>query len=131
MERSTYYKIAIVLGAAALATGAFSKETRKKIWKRDGSKSKWSGETQELTVAHVNHNKKLPIYDSEENGRLLTWKEQYIDHFNRHGTEDLGLNESQNKWALATIWRRLTQKEDLPPPEEAGKTIIPILMKRK
>lgn len=133
MEKSTYYKIAFVLGAAAFSTGAFTKGVRKKIAERDNGKSVWSGETEGLTAAHINHDRKRKIYNDESNGRLLTWLEQYEDHFNRHNTEGLGLSESQNKWALSKIWEMLSdeQRKKLPPPEEVGKTIIPIKIKRR
>jgi hypothetical protein len=132
VERDTYYKIAIVLGAAALSTGAFSKKVRQKIWERDKGQSVWTGETENLTAAHINHNKSEVIYNSSENGRLLTQEEQYVDHFNRHKTAGIGLTEEQNNWALRLLWGVLgDSQKKYPPPEEAGKKVIPIPKKKK
>ena len=131
MERSTYYKISTVIGVAALSQGAFSRPVRRKIWERDKGQSVWSGETEDLTAAHINHSRSTEIYNSESNGRLLTNTEQYIEHFNRHGTESLGLTESQNKWALGTLWNKLKNRDGLPPPEEAGTKLIPLPTKKK
>ena len=111
---------------------AFSKKVRESIWQRDGGQSVWSGETEGLSAAHQNHNRNDPKYNQPSNGRLLTLpKEQYIDHFNRHGTADLGLTEEQNMWSLRLLYGMLGDaQEELPPPEEAGTKIIPIPRKK-
>ena len=117
MERSTYYKIAIVLGAAALTTGAFSKETRKKIWKRDGGRCVMCGSTEHLNCSHIDHSKSNPKYDDESNGRLLCEAEHYlIDHVNREGRNGLPLH--QNAFAKRSLWSRLSEevRKKLPPP---------------
>lgn len=132
MERSTYYKIAVVVGSLALSSSAFGRPIRRKIIERDQT-DVWDGSTTSLESAHINHSRSTEVYNSETNGRLLKTKNHYIDHFNRHGTETLGLNEEANKWSLKSIWARLTEaeKSELPPPEEVGKTIIPIVIKKK
>lgn len=115
---------------AELSQGAFSKKVRASIWKRDKGKSVWSGETEGLTAAHQNHDKSNPRYNDPSNGRLLTSpKEQYIDHFNRHDTEDLGLSTEANNWVLRLLYS-LMKDPDVPPPEEAGKKLIPIPRKK-
>ena len=132
MERSTYYKIATVIGVAALSQGAFSWGVRKKILERDKA-DVWDGSTERLEASHISHKKGTEIYNSESNGRMLSTRSHYIDHFNRHGSETLGITEEGNKWSLRTIWARLTEEEkaELPPPEEAGKKVIPIPKKKK
>lgn len=124
------YAIGIV---GLLSVGAFSKDSRKSIWKRDKGKSVWSGETEGLTVAHINHDKTSPKYDDPDNGRLLTNREQYIDHFNRHGTVSIGLTEPKNKQALGILYHSLDdkQREGLPKPIEAGTKAIPLPKKNK
>lgn len=110
---------------------AFSLKTKKKIKERDGGKSVWSGETDNLQAAHINHDKSLPNYDSTSNGRMLTQKEQYIDHFNRHGSTDIGLTTKQNKSALGIIYHSLKgNRDDLPPPSEVGTKSIKLPKKK-
>lgn len=95
----------------------FSRKIRDIIFNRDEGKSVLSGETDGLEAAHIDHTRG-PNYDDPGNGRMLTTKEHYEDHFNRHGRN--GLNESQNKWALKMIWNRLTEdeKKEVKPPYE-------------
>lgn len=85
---------------------AFSKKVRKQIHQRDGNQSVWSGKTEDLECAHISHNKDSEEYDDPSNGRLLTTAEHMWDHINRHGTEQLGLTESQNDWAIYQLWKR-------------------------
>jgi hypothetical protein len=88
--------------AALVAFGmAFSLPVRRKIWQRDGGKSVWSGETENLQVAHIDHSKTNPNYDSETNGRLLTVQEHIVDHVNREGRN--GLPVHQNQWAIKRL----------------------------
>mgnify|MGYP001610157995 CR=1 FL=1 len=120
MERKHLLYAAGIIGAIALSESAFSFKPRKKIQQRD-QVDVWDGSTERLEAAHISH-KKTTVYNSEANGRLLSAKNHYFDHFNRHGTETLGLNESQNRWSLKAIWARLTdeEKSKLPPPDEVG-----------
>lgn len=83
---------------------AFSRPVRRKIWQRDGGHSVWSGTTDRLEVAHINHDKSDPRYNDESNGRLLNTGEHMWDHINRHGRN--GLSEAQNNWAIMSIWKR-------------------------
>lgn len=116
--------------AVPLLGFAFSHRVRQIIHERDGEKSVWSGEKDNLECAHISH-KKGGGYNTPENGRLLTRKEHYVDHFNRHGSDELGLENHKNTWSLWAIWKRLTQPErdDLYEPEEAGKKYIKIRRK--
>lgn len=83
----------------------FSREVRNRILNRDKRRSTLSGKTDNLHVAHINHDKSNPLYDHESNGRTLTVAEHFWDHVNRHGTEQLGLTESQNNWAIWRLWK--------------------------
>lgn len=117
------------LGLIAISFLAFGKKSKETIWKRDKGKSVWSGRTDGLTAAHISHNKKSPKYDLPSNGRLLNSPfEQYIDHFNRHGSEGLGLNNAQNMWVLRLLFK-LLGKTKLPPPDQVGKTKIKLPFK--
>jgi len=115
-----YEKYALSLatfGLLAIATmGAFSRKSKEEIWKRDGGVSALSGQNGRLEASHISHAKD-ERYDDPSNGRLLTTREHYIDHYNRHGRN--GLTMAGNKWALRKIWERLTgqDKNGLPPPE--------------
>lgn len=83
---------------------AFSMPIKRKIWQRDGGQSVWSGRTDNLQVAHIDHSKANPNYNSESNGRLLTVDEHLKDHVNREGRN--GLPVHQNQWAI----KRLKEK---------------------
>jgi len=85
---------------------AFSKKVRQEIKRRDGYKSVWSGETENLQCAHISHSRDKDNYDDPSNGRLLTVAEHMWDHINRSGTEQLGLTEAQNNWAIWQLWKR-------------------------
>lgn len=121
VERSRNIEIIIKtsasLGLLVIASlGAFSPQTRKQIYERDGGRSKKSGKRGLLHAAHVSHARDKN-YDEPSNGRLLTIEEHYQDHYNRHGRN--GLNKWQNKGALYLLWKKLTDKERgrLNPPE--------------
>lgn len=109
---------ASVLLSLMISGMAFSYSTKKEMLERDNNASVESGKTQNLEAAHYNHDKRNEDYDSVDNGRMLTRAEHYMDHYTRHGRKDLGLTRRQNRWALNTIWRRMTKKErrGLPPP---------------
>lgn len=94
------------IGLLAVAFGAFGRPVRRKIKERDGNKSVWSGKTTQLEVAHISHNRNKTNYNHESNGRTLTTAEHMWDHINRHGTEQLGLTDSQNDWAIWQLWKR-------------------------
>lgn len=109
---------ATLLFSLMLSSMAFSYSTRKEMLERDNHASVESGKTNNLEAAHYSHDKNNPDYDSVNNGRMLTRAEHYMDHYTRHGRSDLGLTRRQNRWALNTIWSRMTKKEKkgLPPP---------------
>lgn len=104
MERATYYKIALVLGAAAVATGAFSWKSRNIIKERD-QVCRLCGSSEHLEAAHINHNKQDPRYDDPSNGRLLCTEDHLKDHINRHGRN--GLPKRTNERAIELIKQRL------------------------
>lgn len=104
MERATYYKLAIVIGATALSTGAFSWKSREIIKKRD-QVCTICGSTEHLEAAHIDHNRQNPRYDDPSNGRLLCTEDHLKDHINRHGRN--GLNTKANEWAIEAIKQRL------------------------
>lgn len=104
MERSTYYKIATVIGVVALSQGAFSWKSREIIKKRDGT-CVICGSTEHLEAAHINHDKTKPIYDDPSNGRLLCTEDHLKDHINRHGRN--GLPKRTNERAIELIKQRL------------------------
>ncbi|MFZ5438048.1 MAG: hypothetical protein ACOZAK_03275 [Patescibacteria group bacterium] len=112
-----YLLTATTIGLLVIASfGAFSKKTKQEIWERDGGKSKLSGQRERLHAAHIDHSRDEK-YDKASNGRLLTVREHYQDHYKRHGRN--GLTTSGNKWALAKLWALLTgtEKRGLRPPE--------------
>lgn len=110
MERSTYYKIAAVVGATVLATGAFTRPVRQQIIERDGGKCVICGSTSHLEAAHIDHNKANPRYNDTSNGRVLCVDDHLKDHVNRHGRN--GLPKSQNEWAIKRLLERVTATVD-------------------
>lgn len=108
----------IIGGIFLLSQGAFTSQVRRFIWGRDKKQDVWDGSTENLEAAHINHDKKSPLYNSAENGRLLKRRNHYLDHYNRAGRN--GLPIKGNDAALRLIWQRLTEKEreGLPPPPE-------------
>lgn len=90
---------------------AFSRGARKEIAERDNNQCVETGQTKNLEAAHYNHSKKEETYNNPENGRLLSRPEHYMDHYKRHNEPDLGLTRRQNRWALNSIWGRMTKKE--------------------
>lgn len=100
-----------------LLTTAFSHKSREAILKRDGGKSVLSGETEHLHAAHWDHSRSNPDYDKPENGRMLTRREHYIDHYTR---TDNGLTPEQNYYGMQKLWESMTPQEraGLPSPEE-------------
>jgi hypothetical protein len=122
-----------LLGVLGLSSAAFSKRAKDYIRTRDGGKSAESGEEGVLEIAHYNHDRNKENYNRAENGRCLTRREHYADHFNRHGTRGLGLSEEDNTWALKSIWKRMSrcERRDLPKPEMVGQDFIPRKRKTK
>lgn len=113
----------LVKGAAALFIVlilglAFSKKVRDEIFRRDGGADVWNGIKDRLHAAHINHSKLFEFYNHASNGRMLTIRNHFIDHWNRHGRN--GLTLDQNLWALKTLWKYMTSKEreGLRPPWE-------------
>ena len=107
-ERFTYQTISLGVMSFVLLN-AFGRQSREEIKKRDGNKSAYSGKTGRLDASHLDHNKKNPKYDNPENGRLLTPREHYLDHYNRHARN--GISTSQNIWALKQLWNRLSRQD--------------------
>ena len=116
-----------LLGVLGLSSATFSKGVKECIRKRDGNKSVESGEEGVLEIAHYNHDSNSENYKRAKNGRCLTRREHYADHFNRHGTPGLGLKEEGNLSAIGAIWGRMSERErrDLPGPEMVGQDFIP------
>lgn len=114
----TLVNLGLLSATTVIAGSAFSWGTRAIIRNRDGRKSVISGEEESLECSHINHDKRRAEYDDESNGRMLTTREHYLDHFRRHGYSNLGLTKRQNEWALRQIWERLSDEEKvgLPPP---------------
>jgi len=109
MERSTYYKLAIVIGATVLTGSAFSKASRDKIHSRDVVCVN-CGSSEHLECAHIDHSRSNPKYDDTSNGRLLCSTDHLKDHINRHGRN--GLNKSQNEWAIKSLLKRIIYKAE-------------------
>ena len=91
-------------GIFLLSQFAFSLDVKKLIWKRDEGKSRLSGATENLEVAHVDHSKSNPRYNDQSNGRLLTKKEHLQEHINRAGRN--GLTKNQNDFAIRELTKR-------------------------
>lgn len=117
--RTALTTTAIIGGILLLSEFAFSKKTRKEIHARDGYGCVICGSTSGCNCSHISHDKTDPRYDDASAGRVLCDEHHYLDHYNRHTSSNLGLNSAQNKWALATIWSKLTEdkKKRLPPPD--------------
>lgn len=108
----------LVGGILLLSQFAFTRPIRREIHTRD-EVDVWDGATERLECAHITHDKSDPRYNDTSNGRLLTIRNHYLDHYNREGRN--GLTKAGNDWALRAIWNRLTEdeKRGLPlPPEE-------------
>lgn len=110
---------AIIGGIYLLSNFAFTRKVRREIIDRDGYACVICGSTSGCNCAHIDHSKDNKRYNDATNGRVLCDEHHYLDHYNRHESENLGLNPSQNKWAIASIWARLTEdkKKKLPPPK--------------
>lgn len=118
-SKELFTTTAIIGGIFLLSQFAFSKKTRKEIIKRDGYACVLCGSTDGCNCAHIDHSRDNPRYDDPSDGRVLCDEHHYLDHYNRHGSPNLGLNEAQNRWSLASIWARLSEnkKKRLPPPD--------------
>ncbi len=103
------------LGLLVVASfGAFSHKVRAQIYNRDRGRSVESG-AQADEAAHYDHTRN-ENYDTVENGRMLTTREHYLDHYYRRNN---GLSYQGNKWALERIWERLSdsERQGLPTPD--------------
>lgn len=99
-----------VLGLFTIASlSAFTKKARREILERDGYRSVKSGKKGNLEASHIDHSRKNPKYNDPSNGRMLTTREHYIDHYDRH--ERNGLPAHQNKWSLRVLWGKLSGKQ--------------------
>ena len=118
METNKNYELYIVtlstLGLLAISLCSFSRRSRKKIHKRDHNKSAESGVGGCLQCAHINHDKKHPDYNKPFNGRLLTPREHYLDHYHNHGKN--GLSKEDNFAATKGLYFTLSkdQRKGLP-----------------
>ena len=99
----------MLIFSSPLLAMAFSRLVRKQIYERDGGKSVWSGETENLHAAHITHDKSHPRYNDPSNGRMLSRREHALDHINREGRN--GLSRAQNRWAINMLFRWLSQDE--------------------
>lgn len=87
---------------------AFSLKVRKEIGKRAGWKSEISGKSfwdgWVLHMAHKNHDKSDPNYDTAEQGICVTVEEHLQMHEEAVGhAEDIGLQECQNNYAIRKL----------------------------
>jgi len=117
IDNGLIFGIALAGALGIISQFAFSQASRKKILERDGYRSVWSGDTERLHVAHSNHTKDS-TYDDPSRGRTLTVLEHYVDHYNRHGSSELGLTMAQNIYGLRKLYGMLTDEEKravLPP----------------
>jgi len=118
VEKNKQYELIIVelsaLGLLAIAFFAFSRNSRKIIHKRDEEKSALSGEEGKLVCAHIDHDKNNPHYNNPNNGRLLTIREHYLDHYNRHGSN--GLSKKDNRDTAKGLYYMLpkSKRKNLP-----------------
>jgi len=118
LERDKHYELIIVplstLGLLAISVLAFSKKVKKIIKKRDGLRSAESGVKGCLQCAHIDHDKKNPHYNNPNNGRLLTIREHYLDHYNRHGSN--GLSKKDNRDTVKGLYYMLpkSKRKNLP-----------------
>lgn len=110
-ERERPYQITdALIPLASLAatyfvvTGAFSKESRRQILRRDGKCVANGEHLGGLEAAHIDHTRNK-YYDNPMNGRALCTQHHLEDHIVRHGRN--GLTKSQNKWAINALRGRL------------------------
>lgn len=88
---------------------AFSRESRREIFKRDKNKCVVTGIDHNLEAAHIDHSRNNPDYDDPNNGITLHRREHYKDHIDRAGRN--GLTLTQNNWAIESIWERLSPRD--------------------
>jgi len=115
LEKDKHYDLVILplstLGLFAISVCAFSRNSRKAIHKRDKEKSALSGEEGKLVCGHIDHDKNNPHYNNPNNGRLLTIREHYLDHYNRHGKN--GLSKDDNRDTAKGLWFMLPKSKRL------------------
>lgn len=100
---------ATALGLLAIAFCGFSRTIRRKIKERDGNRSVLSGATTRLQCAHISHDKNNPKINSVSNGRQLTYREHYLDHYNRHKKN--GLSVQDNYSTVKGLYCMLNKRE--------------------
>ncbi len=112
---------AVMAVAVIISFSNFSKRTLKEIWRRY-KREEGGNSGKGKHCAHYNHDRKYPGYDDPKNGRVLTYAEHYMDHYDRNGKPGLGLTKQQNKRALGLLWSKLSREErnKLPPPDSVS-----------
>lgn len=97
-----------LVGAGLLLSfGAFSRESRQIIMRRDKDCVMPPPHEGGLEAAHINH-KKDNNYDNPNNGRVLCTKHHLEDHISRAGRN--GLSKNHNNWAINMLLQRLGSK---------------------
>ena len=118
-EQINLKPLLIIGGIFLISQAAFTSQVRRFIMGRDKKRDVWDGSTENLEAAHRTHDMTDPRYKDPSNGRMLSRRNHYLDHYNRAGNN--GLPIKGNDAALRLIWQRLTEeeREGLPlPPEE-------------
>ena len=100
---------ATALGLLAIAFCGFSRTIRRKIKERDGNRSVLSGATTRLQCAHINHDKKSKKRNHVSNGRQLTYREHYLEHYHRHKRN--GLNAQDNYSTVKGLYKMMNKRE--------------------
>lgn len=101
--------IELIIGAVTISSlFAFSRPVRREMKERD-QVDVWDGSSGVLEAAHIDHSRSNPNYNSLSNGRMLSKRNHYLDHYNRVGRN--GLTLAGNNYALNRIWERLSEEE--------------------
>lgn len=101
-----------------ILVGKFNYFAKKEIKERDRDTCQGcgvSGRTHQLEASHINHSKKSPDYNNSENGEMLCRPCHYNYHLSHQGrAKEIGLRESENDWAINSIWERMdfTERRD-------------------
>ena len=91
-----------------IVTGAFSRQTRRKLIRRDGGCVASGDHLGSLHAAHISHDRNDPRYDDPSAGRILCVKHHLQDHITRHGRN--GLSEEANLRAIELLRHTLSQQ---------------------
>jgi len=111
VEREAHHfpYLELILGTAVISSlFAFSRPVRREMRERD-QVDVWDGSSGILEAAHIDHDRSNPNYNSLSNGRMLSRRNHYLDHYNRVGRN--GLTLAGNNYALNKIWERLSEEE--------------------